>query len=344
MSPPRVENKIYRVPGEEITWAGECPWTGTLCFGTESGKVIYFPDIERGQRTELKLATPSEAINGVAFWRDFLGVSTRSEVSLYKLSSSGDEIEFVTGAPRGAHGILATPKGRFLSPLGPDGMLCIDADRFSQTGPWIDHARQAVLNYYKLIYLDHSGDDEILACAARMDGLLRIPLNKDQAEGRVVGFTSPDIDLVDICPLASSEWPFAVSGLSLDRSLIFVRNILDDVEPRRLRFEEMLGTPYSILSAQGHLFVLTSDELVILPDLASRFLNEEPMDRLVHGRHSLVQAVEAYVAGGKELLIVTDDGVTVLEIARLVSSETVGWNDVEGAPRLISMPWVRKVA
>ena len=29
------------IPGEEITWAGECPWTGMLCFGTESGRLVF---------------------------------------------------------------------------------------------------------------------------------------------------------------------------------------------------------------------------------------------------------------------------------------------------------------
>jgi hypothetical protein len=344
MSPARIENTTYRIPGEEITWAGECPWTGDLAFGTESGKVICLKDLGQCQVKRLELAVAEEAINGVAFWNDFIGVSTRSEVSLFRRSPSGDEIGFVTGAPRGAHGILAAPRGRFLSPLGPDGILCIDAEQGPQARPWIDQARQAVLYYYKIIYSGHSAGKEILACAGRTDGLLRISFDKDQPQGRIVGFTSPDLDLIDVCSLASPEWPFAVAGLSLDRSLIFVRNILDDREPQRLRFEDIRGTPYSLLSAEGHLFVLTSKELVVLPGLASRFLKEERMDGPVHGRHSPVQAVEAFLARGTHLLIVMDDGVTALEIPRLVMSETAGWNDVEGVPQVISMPWVSLVA
>jgi hypothetical protein len=346
-----LNGRLFQIREEEITWAGECPWTGGFCFGTVDGGIFYYKEAAgRGDVEPHQLAVAEEAINGVAFWKDFVGVSTRSEVSLYRLRSSGEDVELVTGVPRGAHGILSTPGGQFLAPLGVDGMLCIDAERAPQFKPWIDHARQSQLYYYHLIYLGDSADHQILACAARTEGLLRIPFDKDKPGDRIIGFTSSDIDLIDVCALSSPEAPFAVAGLSLDRSLIFVRNILEDAEPRRLRFEEIRGTPYGILRADGHLFVLTSEELVVLPGLAARFLNGEPMDHQVHGRRTPIQAVDAYLVREKYLMIVLDDGVSILEIPELLSSGTterfgaenqdgLDWSDVEGFPQLISMPW-----
>jgi hypothetical protein len=271
------------------------------------------------------------------------------------MHSSDDEIEFVTGAPRGAHGILATPTGQFLSPIGPDGMLCIDAQQGQQGRPWIELASQSNFYYYKLICLGSSGGKEILACAARTDGLLMIPFDKDEPRGHVVGLTSSDIDLIDVCSIGLPDWPFGVAGLSLDGSLIFVRDILAEEEPRRLRFEQIRGTPYSLLSAEGHLFVLTSEEPVILPGLAARFVNGERSDSPVHGRRTPIQAVDASLACGKYLMIVLDEGVSILEISRLLSSGTterfgadvlngLNWSDVEGIPHLISMPWQSCVA
>ena len=40
MIPPLVEGRSLRFPDQEITWAGECPWTGGFCFGTESGDLL----------------------------------------------------------------------------------------------------------------------------------------------------------------------------------------------------------------------------------------------------------------------------------------------------------------
>src|SRR5437773_12167296 len=103
-----LKGRLLQIPGAEITWAGEWPWTDSFCFGTEDGGIVYYKNAGSGEVEERRLAVAEEAINGVAFWNDFLGVSTRSEVSLYRLRPSGDDIDFVTGAPRGAHGILVT--------------------------------------------------------------------------------------------------------------------------------------------------------------------------------------------------------------------------------------------
>ena len=39
--------------------------------------------------------------------------------------------------------------------------------------------------------------------------------------------TAPALDVIDVATRVQSKWPFAVVGLSVDRSLIFVRDILD---------------------------------------------------------------------------------------------------------------------
>ena len=91
--------------------------------------------------------------------------------------------------------------------------------------------------------------------------------------------------------------------------MILVRDILalSEENPRRMRLEGLRGTPYSLLHAVGHLFLLTTG-LVIFPDLASRFLAGEALDQSVDAYHSPVQAVEAFIAGERSLMVVTDEG------------------------------------
>jgi hypothetical protein len=109
------------------------------------------------------------------------------------------------------------------------------------------------------------------------------------------------------------------------------------------------------LSAQGHIFVLTSKESVVLPNLASRFAYGEPLDCPSHYRHKAINSVDAFVSRGRELLIPADDGVSVFEIPKLVNghSETGGaiespeipvWVENHEAPALLDTEWHNLVA
>ena len=108
MNSARVEGQIHRFPGEEITWAGDCPCTGTLCFGTESGKVLIDMPTPSSSTEFLEYQVSGEAINGVAFWKRYMGVSTRSDVSVHFLRMPLNGIDPLESETTGAHDILAT--------------------------------------------------------------------------------------------------------------------------------------------------------------------------------------------------------------------------------------------
>jgi hypothetical protein len=356
MSLPLGPYRSFSIPGEEITWAGECPWNKSYCFGTESGKVVFPVASDNGQSELTESKVSDEAINDVAFWKDLVGITTRSEVLVYRGPHSGAELSFVSGFPGGAHGIIATPRGRLLAPMGTEGLFCFDGEQASENLGWIDRPDQGVRNYYKVVYVGELHGKEILACATRTDGLARMELDATDAN-RVVSLSSPSVDLIDVCSLRSQEHPFAVAGLSLDRSLVLVRDILalSEENPRRLRFDGLRGTPYSLLSAFGHILLLTSAEIVIFPDLASRFLAGEALDHPVDAYHSPVQAVEAFIASERSLMVVTDDGVRVSEIhpVGLAGNGRVSpdgdvkvpdWTDTQEILRSLPTEWAAMVA
>jgi hypothetical protein len=348
------QGRRHKFPGDEITWAGECPWTDNYCFGTENGEVLFHEDAAPGQFSYLRNKLAEEAINGVAFYKEFVGVSTRSELLLYRKSPGGGFERRVQG-PGGAFGVLATQSGQFLAPMGTDGIFCIDKLGSDRPRGWFDNAANTQLNFYSLAYLGKCADQEILACAARNDGLLTIRFDMDDVQNQIIGLTAPNIDFIDACPLNSRQWPYAVAALCHDRSLIFVRNVLTEDNPRTLRFDEFRGTPYSILSAQGHIFVLTSSDIIVIPDLASRYLNDEQLDRPIHFRHKAVRAVDAFVLRGHDLVILTDDEVNIFEITALVpvsrdssgaqkSHDSQNWDEIEGIPAIVSTTWGSLVA
>jgi hypothetical protein len=144
----------------------------------------------------------------------------------------------------------------------------------------------------------------------------------------IVGLVSPNLDFIDICSVASQRWPNAVVGLTLDRSLVFVRDLLAREIPQTLRLGELRGTPYSIPSGHGQLFILTSKELLAFPDLLAGYLNGEAVDRPFRYRYTPNQAVDASIAYGRHLMVVMDEEVRVFELPRLVqpTDEVTRWN------------------
>jgi hypothetical protein len=352
MISPLVEGRSLRFPDQEITWAGECPWTGGFCFGTESGELLICHVEGTGKFHVVPIKVAEEAVNGIAFWRDYVGVSTRSEVIVARRSPSNDHVTQVTKDQGGAHGIVATPGGRLFAPRGAAGLSRIELDRLPRdpfTGVTSDGPDQAAINFYKAIYLENPASQDLLACAARMSGLLKIQSDRDNPLD-IVGLVSPNVDFIDVCSLPFPEWPYAVVGLSLDRSLIFLRNLLADETPQTLRLGELRGTPYSILSADGHLFVLTSKELIAFPDLLPWYLSGESLDRPFRYRYTPIQAVDAYIAYGKHLVVVMDEEVRFFEIPRLVQpmgdgthenghGDLAEWSEGEQLPNMVQPNW-----
>jgi hypothetical protein len=354
MSVPLIGSRMHRFPDDGITWAGECPWTRNYCFGTENGELLFYKDDSGGPFTDRRKIA-REAINGVAFYQDLIGVSTRSEVNLHRLLPGEGRFQQIHEWEGGAHGISVTPDGLFVVPMGTAGLSRFQAGQNSPSRASFEDAKEASLNYYALTNLGRSGTEDIFACTARTDGLLTIKIDKDSLSSSIMGITSSKVDFLDVCSIRSPEWPFAIAALCLDRSLVFVRNVLSEEQPQSLRFYGFRGTPYSILSADGHLFVLTSRELVVIPDLASRFLNEGKLDGPIHYGKRPIDAVDAFIAFGRNLMIVTDEGVSVFEISTIVleSSEPKGvkeslelqnWDGVIDNPTAVATPWDHLVA
>lgn len=311
--------KIARISGQEVSWIGPCPWTGGYGFGTDSGKILL-PKKKpgAGESEEVKWwPVASEPINGVAFSGDFMAVSTRAEVVVcrYDPVSGGfaHETERFEG---GAHGIAARASGGFLAPLGSGGLLRVDFNGVTPVMSIGDFGQNSP-NLYKLFNLGVIDGEEVFACAARKDGLLSIRLDRGRIQFPIYGHTADSFDLIDVCPLDTSRRPLAAAALSVDRSIIFWDDIRD--EPLYvLQIEGLTGRGYSLICSQGHLFLLTSTTLMILPDLATLFLNGGMSNRPGEGFGKSIRASDAFLLDG-EIGLIVKDHVEALPIGELVA-------------------------
>ncbi len=347
MKPGLAERRTVRIPDDEITWAGECPWTGNYCLGAMSGKVLFLGDSGHLHEAASSETLAVDAINGIAFWNEFIGVSTRSEVVVYRRVPNG--FDLVYSGPGGAHCIVATTTGQFLAPMWIYGLLCVDLTPKGGPRGWTASAAGALLNFYMLAPLGEHAKKEVLACAGRNDGLFRIQLDAANTKSDITRLTAPDVDFVDVCALDRVRQPCAVAALCRDGSVVIVRNLLMDVQLQMIRIEGIQGTPYAIRAAMGHLFVLTSEQLTLIPDFASWYFDGERSDRLLHYRQMSVQADDVFIANEKELLLLTVEGLEIESIQRLAGScadsirvatesDALCWTDNECIPEISHSP------
>ncbi len=341
------EGLVLRFEEDEATSVCEGPSPGILCFGTESGKVV-FHNLQTGTREEHKLT--GDAINGIAFWDDVIGVSTRSEVSFHCRQQSGDSVKLVarTRVTRGSHGILATPSGCFVCPAGTDGLLCFDPAKKRGRDLWFDRAGDRSLNLYKLIYIGHRDGEEIVGCAARSDGLSTIALQAKPTHNQVMGWSSPDLDIVDVCSLCNPKFPFAFVGLGLDRSLVLVRDPFVDEAPRRLLLQGIEGTPYAIQRARDSFFILTSKELFLFPDASAYLEDERPVSSRPYYSVAL-HASDIQVIENDWLAVILDERVVFGRIPNAGETGTpqfdsMAWHEGAGTPSFVSTPLEPRVA
>ncbi len=303
----------FHFPGFDISWAGESrPWRDGFCFGSEDGR-IKFSEFDSPEGPDpIVVAESGEAINGVAFAGDLMAVSTRSEVVFWQVNATDEDLFHKVTYGRGAHGITATPSGNFVAPLGIRGLLF--------TGPRIGDRRNTmtikpkgkITNIYKVASLASTPEGEVLTGAARRDGLVTLLIPQGDTNGFIRTLISTDLDVADVCGLDSEDHPLAAAAVGIDRSVHLIRNVLDDRRPPTLRFEGLRGTAYRILSAQGHIFLLTSDWLYVFTGLASRFLGGERPDGPTVVRTLPLQAVDAYLADRRLLIVMPDHTISIL--------------------------------
>jgi hypothetical protein len=314
-----------RLPDFEAAWAGEAPSGDGFCFGSSDGR-LWFTGISTAIPGEkpIQVTSPEEPVTGVAFWNNYRGVSTPNEIVI-QYHNQDQIVGKKARIEVGAHGILATASGRFLAPIGIGGLLEIKPVVNVHAFPNLHAPKGRVLNFYSAVMLP-GGVSETIACSTRRDGITLVSLPQEGSGGRVRVIPCEGVDVVDVCTLGYPDWPGAVAAIGLDCSVFLMKNAREEVGPLALRFVGMRGNAYRILSARGSLFVLTSEFLYVLTELAHRF---------VHGNHLEIggatpvraiplRAVDMFLAYDQWLLIILPEYVVSVDIQSFLGESPQG--------------------
>ena len=337
----------FQFPGFDVSWVGDGPYPGSVYFGSEDGRLMQVAVDRLVAKNEFQAAKSNEAINGAACVGPHLAVTTRSEVTIWSNLRSTEESwgKF----PAGAHGVVATASGQFVVTLGRAGLLLVKPSSGHAIPMKLINQTSGDLYFYRTVSLDSTAHPETLVCATRHGGIAAIVVPRPDTERIIFSSTFPGLDVIDICSLGSGLAAPAVCALGEDCTLVFFRDVLDDRKPVTLKFDRFQGTAYRLMSAKGHLFVLTSSSLYMFMGLTSRFVAGEPIELLpTLVREFKIEAVDANVLHDRWLLIVTTDG----GVLRFDVDELVGQASMSGpaqpshefSPTLMAPDWAMRQA
>jgi hypothetical protein len=325
----RINKGCLKAPCD-VSWVGKCPWTNTWWFGAEDGQLfIESPcssEITDGEVVSMKADSfpiATDTINDIAFAGDLFAVSSRNEVVIgirpdpLDAELKGIAHPFIGGA----HGVVASRSGAFLAPIADQGLLILKVAG-NQLDTRIGSLPGVPFNFYRLVRLGSGLENEAFAAAGRRDGLMAVDFPHGSTSGQMLHHRFQGHDIVDVCPLNDPSFPLAAACVSRDRVIFLIRNVLEEQTPSTLNLASLQGTAYTLLSAQGHLFLLTDRELVVMSGTAAKFLGGEAPGRYLEVSTIPVDAAEAFLLHDQSVLLIEEDRiVSKFEISDLVGSQ-----------------------
>jgi hypothetical protein len=325
MSPSKTtrepEHARIDIEGFVPSWAGSDPLGDGFCIGSETGAIAITDEAGKTVGDLLPLAQSGEAINGVAAFEGYFAASTRQEIAVLEGGAQSDEQPRLRTIPCGAHGIVAASCREFLAPLGHEGIMTIRPIHGAEPATQIYSVADRSLNVYQLHEIPAVGRQHWFVAACRAQGVGLIDYSPDT---RVLGFSAGKLantDVVDVVAVGTSEHPHAIAALGIEGEVILCRDILSKEAPILLKYgPEFAGRAYRILSACGHLMVLTGKAMYVLGHLAER-LTQSRFDESDSPVMTLpLEAVDANVSGNRWLLTVMPDHVRRYDVYQIHDS------------------------
>jgi hypothetical protein len=305
-------------PNFEVSCTRDSPTRPGYWFGSDDGRIQFISADGVTIIGPYAIAPSGEAVNGIAFARGLMAVSTRSDVTLLKVPEPGESHIARTVFQGGAHGVIGTHGGCIIAPMGRRGILLMDPK--PETAPSVKILRPAdeALYIYKVINLGSPDQREVLACAGRRGGLATLPLTGAGLENHGKKLRPLGVDFVDVAALDVDGFPFAVAALGLDCSIHFISDLLGDRTTTTLHLSARRERAYCILCAEGHVFMLTDKSLYAFRDLAARFLRGEAINNPTAQLLDL-EAVDASLGPDRSLLVVMPDTVFQIKLDSILA-------------------------
>jgi hypothetical protein len=163
--------------------------------------------------------------------------------------------------------------------------------------------------YRALAQLGRDGKD-LLICAARHAGIGIAEMRCGDESYTMRTATLPGLDAIDVCFVGGEPESQALAAVGRDGTLILVRDVLHTKEPLTMKFNAVEGKAFRLLSARGHLFLLTSSAFYGFMNLGKRLLEGLPEGKFTTQILAIpLEAVDASFVGDRWLPVVMPNEV-----------------------------------
>ena len=326
----------------EVSCAEPSPFGPGFAFGSDDGKV-KFTDEAGNVLRDMNGGPSCEAINGIANFGASIAVSTGHEVVVRTWTVEQNDVPICSLFPHGAHGIVATPGGYYVAPLGQTGIMMMKAE--SGPGDEVDvmTSENADMYFYRVLARQGRDGKDLLVCATRHGGIGLAEFSGGEDAFTMRTATFAGFDAVDVCFVGDEPESPAIAAVDLDCSIILSRDMRRDEHPVTIKFANVQGRAYRLLAARGHLFLLTSWALYGLMNLGTRLLQGLPAGDFTTPIFTMpMEAVDASVIGERWLLVVMTDEVRQFDLSLIHEWEGEGVQNrefFEATAEPISRPW-----
>ena len=314
--------QCIHMPDFAITWAGANPFGEGFCFGSETGNLVLTDTMGRPRSVLGQASASGEAINGVAFLQNWLAVTTRKDISFIApmlLDRQHLQALVISG---GAPDVVVAPSsGYFVIPQGRAGVMFVKPGMTEEEPVTISKGEKHGLNYCRVVALKGEKENDLIVCAGRRGGLGFADF-QEGIQGHLLHIVKFDqLDIVDVCSIRTREQPLAVAAVGRDGSLILFRDIRTDKKPIALKFHGVKGTVYRVLSAGGNIYLLTSNGLFALFQLADKFHQGlSPVEHPTHVLRIPIEAADANMVEQKWLLATGVDDLFKFDVHKMPRS------------------------
>ncbi|MBX9582199.1 MAG: hypothetical protein K2X87_17985 [Gemmataceae bacterium] len=288
-----------------------------FCFGSEDGRLLLTDENGLVLGDPVQAVTSREAVNDVVRHGDYLAVSTRADITF--MTASTDESLRRSLLSIGAHGLAVTRTGVFVASAGRPGWVFAEPPRGGRAEPVATQIDWPDTYMYRTVVLDDGRGNDVLACAMRKAGVGAARFNGAKGGLSLGQLTYPSFVAADLCGIGGPADPLAVAAAGLDGTLVFYRDVLTDRDPQAWRMTTIEGEVYRIMACHGHLAVLTSRALYLLPDVVTEFLSAVGRPLPARGFVIPVKAVDANAVADRYILVVKDDNIVLRVDVRAVA-------------------------
>ena len=281
----------------EVSWAGSLePFDRGFGKGFEDGTLEYVID----DKLYTLPASPSrEAINGVAaIGKSTLAVSTRADIAFYEFETATKFTKSTYAG--GSHGVVATQSGYFIAPLGNKGLLIVEPERGPEQRMRFTTGTEGILYFYRMAALHNDSGEELLIFANRKEGVGTAKFHGNVTLDSIDNRAFDGLDVIDVCGIETGT--FGAIAISAYKQVILLEDASNLDRAVTLQIEGIEGNIYRVLSANGHLFVLSNTGLYLFPNFVMEHLHGAPALRIVPIMFP-ISAIDMNMIGNEYLLV-----------------------------------------